>query len=46
MKIKFLEDADTLNYGFVKKGEEIEVLLADGKAFIANGKAKKVKGDK
>lgn len=46
MKVKFNQDAATMSYGTVKKGETVEVSKEDGKAFIANGIAKKFKGVK
>ena len=46
MKIKFRQEAATMNYGRVKFGDVVEVSEADGKAFIKNGLATKVKEGK
>jgi hypothetical protein len=46
LEVRFTMDKDTMNYGPVKKGDKITVSEADGKAFIKNGIAEKVKGGK
>ena len=46
MKVKFTKDRDTLKYGKVSKGDIKTVSTKEGKAFIANGIAKIVKGVK
>ncbi len=46
MKVKFLKDSDTMRYGRIAKDETVTVKDEDGKAFVNNGIAKKVKGVK
>ena len=43
MQVKFFEDKTTSHYGKVKAGEPVDVSDEDGKAFIDNGLAKKVR---
>ena len=49
MRVEFKQDISTAAYGDIKKGADVEVSEADGKAYIAGGLAKKYKekkGDK
>jgi hypothetical protein len=46
MKIKFKQEAATMNYGKVQAGDIVTVSDADGKAFIKSKLATKVKEEK